>query len=77
MTNRLDALMVKERDGKSYWTKIGVAFASKDGKGFSVLLDAVPAASAEGQVKIMLREPDAGGNTGNRAQTRSSDDIPY
>jgi len=34
------------RDGgekqNDYWTKIGVAFAHNDGKGFSVILDAVP-----------------------------------
>ncbi len=29
-------------NGKDYWTKIGVAFAHNDGKGFSVLLEAYP-----------------------------------
>ncbi len=53
---RLDALTVRESNGKSYFTKIGAAFPNKDGKGFTVLLDAVPA-SNEGQYKIMLREP--------------------
>ena len=53
---RLDALAVRESDGKSYFTRIGVAFPNKDGKGYTVLLDAVPA-SIEGQYKIMLREP--------------------
>ncbi len=54
--DRLDALTVREKDGKSYFTKIGAAFPNRDGKGFTVLLDAVPA-SNEGQYKIMLREP--------------------
>ena len=55
--NRLDALTVREdSNGKSWFTKIGAAFANRDGKGFTVLLDAVPA-SNEGQYKIMLREP--------------------
>lgn len=54
--SRLDALAVRESDGKSYFTRIGVAFPNKDGKGYTVLLDAVPA-SVEGQYKIMLREP--------------------
>ena len=53
---RLDALTVRESNGKSYFTKIGAGFPNKDGKGFTVLLDAVPA-SNEGQYKIMLREP--------------------
>lgn len=56
MTGRLDALTVRESNGKSYFTKIGAAFPNRDGKGFTVLLDAVPA-SNEGQYKIMLREP--------------------
>lgn len=56
MANRLDALSVRETDGKSYFTRIGVAFENKDGKGWSVLLDAMPA-SNDGQFKIMLREP--------------------
>ena len=53
---RLDALCVRESNGKSYFTKIGAAFENKDGKGWSLLLDAMPA-SNDGQYKIMLREP--------------------
>ena len=53
---RLDALAVRESNDKSYFTKIGVAFPNKDGKGYTVLLDAIPAPS-DGQFKIMLREP--------------------
>jgi hypothetical protein len=56
MAERLDALTVRESNGKSYFTKIGAAFPNKDGKGWTILLDAVPA-SNEGQYKIMLREP--------------------
>lgn len=53
---RLDALSVRESNGKSYFTKIGAAFPNKDGKGYTILLDAFPA-PVEGQFKIMLREP--------------------
>lgn len=53
---RLDALAVRESNGKSYFTKIGAAFPNRDGKGFSILLDAMPAPT-DGQFKIMLREP--------------------
>lgn len=56
MAERLDALTVRESNGKSYFTKVGAAFANKDGKGWTVLLDAMPA-PVEGQFKIMLREP--------------------
>lgn len=64
---RLDALCVRENNGKSYFTKIGAAFPNKDGKGWSVLLDAVPA-SVDGQYKIMLREPLP--KDGDRQQTQ-------
>lgn len=56
MAERLDALTVRESNGKSYFTKIGVAFPSRNGPGWSVLLDAMPAPS-EGQFKILLMEP--------------------
>ena len=75
--DRLDALAVRETDGKSYFTRVGVAFPNRNGNGFTVLLDAVPAAS-EGQVKILLREPlpkdgDRRGNTGGYGQS----DTPF
>jgi len=56
MTERLDALTVREHNGKSYWTKIGVAWPNKNGAGYIVRLDAMPA-SNEGQFAIHLREP--------------------
>jgi hypothetical protein len=31
----------KEND-RGFWTKVGVVFSHNDGKGFSILLDAVP-----------------------------------
>ncbi len=37
------AYQVSEREGKdSFWTRIGVAFAHKDGKGYSIQFAAVP-----------------------------------
>ena len=36
MTERLDALTVREHNGKSYWTKIGVAWPNKNGAGYTV-----------------------------------------
>lgn len=55
MAERLDALTVRETDGKSYWTRIGVAFPGNDGS-YRVLLDAMPP-SKEGQYVIHLRVP--------------------
>lgn len=43
---RMDVLVVREdeKKGKTYWTKIGAAFPSKDGweAGFTLALDALP-----------------------------------
>jgi hypothetical protein len=88
MTERYDALTVRESNDKSYFTKIGAAFPNKDGKGWTVLLDAMPA-SNDGQFKIMLREPlpkdGQRGGSGNTRPANSnpdfdsdlSDDVPF
>ncbi len=39
---RLDAMTVREKDGKKFWTRIGVAFPAKQGPGWNVMLDAMP-----------------------------------
>jgi hypothetical protein len=36
------AYQVREGDQKSYWTRIGAAWAHKDGKGFSIQLECTP-----------------------------------
>lgn len=38
------AYHVRNRDGEEdgFWTRVGVAFPNADGKGYNVLLDAVP-----------------------------------
>jgi hypothetical protein len=41
-------------NGSDYWTKIGVAFAHNDGKGFSVILEAFP---IDGKLTIRTVEP--------------------
>lgn len=79
MTNRLDALSARESNGKTYWTRVGVAFQSKDGSGWNVLLDAMPAPQ-DGQFKITLRPPqqqDSGGGRQQSQQQPGSDDIPF
>ena len=82
MSNRLDALTVRESDGKSYWTRIGVAFAGRDGS-YMVKLDAMPA-STDGQYIIHLREPRAERDQGGGRQQQSrrdrdddGSDVPF
>jgi hypothetical protein len=53
MTDRYDALTVRESNGKSYFTKLGAMFPNKSGDGFTLVLDAVPA-SVDGQYRILL-----------------------
>lgn len=78
MATRLDALTVRENDGKSYWTRIGVAFPGRDGS-FIVRLDAMPP-TTEGQYIIHLREPrDSSQGGGQRRQSRGDDggEVPF
>ncbi len=48
-----------QKDGKTdaSWTRIGAAFAHKDGKGFDVTLDALP---VTGRVVLRINEPKTG-----------------
>lgn len=80
--NRLDALTVRESDGKSYWTRIGVAFPNREGPGFMVKLDAMPA-SKDGQYIIHLMEPrqngdrQGSGGTQQRSRRDDGDQVPF
>lgn len=62
------------KDGKSYFTKIGVGFAHKDGKGHTLHMDATPVNS-----KIVLRTPEdrikgqRGGNQRSGAKRNDRD----
>ena len=42
----------ESQDGKSYFNRVGAAFAHKDGEGFNIVLDAVP---VDG--RVTLRTP--------------------
>lgn len=87
MTERYDALTVRESNGKSYFTKIGAMFANRNGEGFTLVLDAVPA-SVDGQYRIILsvpkprddRERSANADrqqAQSRANGRMDDEIPF
>jgi hypothetical protein len=61
MSQRLDALSVRSyKDGsgqeKASFTRVGVAFPLKNGEGYQVVLDAMPAPQ-DGQFKILLKPP--------------------
>lgn len=49
------AYQVREAsDADSYWTRIGVAWATKDGKGYTIQLNAVP---LDGKIVLRVNEP--------------------
>ena len=54
---RLDALCVKEKNDKSYFTKIGAAFPNKTGDGYTLILDALPVPNKDGDVRVLLKPP--------------------
>ncbi|WP_297919586.1 hypothetical protein [Metallibacterium sp.] len=56
-TERMDAFTVREfetaGEKRRDWTRIGVAFQHKDGKGYSLILQALP---VDGKVELRLHE---------------------
>ena len=77
MSERLDALSVRESNGKSYFTKIGVAFPAKSGNGgYSLLLDAMPAPT-DGQFKILLMVPKPRDDAPQQRQPAPVDDDDF
>jgi len=74
---RLDAMCAREKDGKTYWSRLGVAFPAKQGPGYTLYLDSIPA-SVDGQYKIMLMKPKPRDGGGAPAAGGNDDsDIPF
>jgi len=45
------------KEGKTIWVKIGAAWSSKAGDGYSVKLDALPLPNKDGEVWVKLFPP--------------------
>lgn len=80
MTERLEAFTVRkdEQSGKSYWTRLGIAFPTKNG-GWSIKLDALP---VNGEIMLMPPKPKEDDNSrqrgpGGHGGYDKSDDIPF
>lgn len=73
MSNRLDAMVARENNGKTYWTRIGAAFESRNG-GWTVRLDATP---LDGVIHLMkpLPKRDASERGGDGGSTREQGDY--
>jgi hypothetical protein len=62
----------KDKNGKTRWTNIGVAFP-RDNGGFSIVLDALPLGN-----EMMIFPPDAeGSGRGEKASQPDEDNVPY
>lgn len=48
--SRLDVLVTRKKDDKTYYTKVGAAFPTRDGRGWSITLDALP---IDGQLLLL------------------------
>jgi hypothetical protein len=62
MAQRYDLLTAREYgDGKTAWTRVGVAFENRDGNGFSLQFEALPLPSIDRdgklQVRVLMRVP--------------------
>ena len=77
MVDRYDIICaVKGRNDKSYWTKIGVAFPSKKGSGFSIFLDYIPVGrNDDGKLQLLMAEPKPfDDDKPKRSRSRDDDD---
>ena len=58
MADRYDLLTAREKDGRSYFTKIGVMFPNRSGDGFTCLFEALPIAGHDG-CKVIVKKAEA------------------
>lgn len=80
MTTRYDLIVPREgREGKTFFTKIGVAFPNKDGKGFTLSFEALPLPDKEGNCRVLMREPmeKQAASPARRGPAPIDDDIPF
>lgn len=70
------AYCITERNGKSYWNRIGVAFVNRDGS-INVKLDSLPV-SGEMQLRDYVAREDRETPSQEQSNARTSDDdIPF
>ncbi|MFT3694517.1 MAG: hypothetical protein QM831_15320 [Kofleriaceae bacterium] len=55
MKKMYKVLAAVERNGQTFWSRMGVGFPNRD-ESINMLLDFLPVATKDGQVKLQLRE---------------------
>jgi len=79
MAQRYDLMVPRAgNDGKTYWTKVGVAFANKSGNGYNLTFEALPLPSkndkGEYETRVIMMEPRPRPDGANRG---SNDEMPF
>lgn len=80
MYDALSPRKYKDKNGqeKTTFTKIGVAFANKDGDGFSLNLNAYPLPDEKGEVRIVCKTPKPKDvNHSTKSSSEFDDTIPF
>jgi hypothetical protein len=86
MADRYDLKVARQgRDGKTYWTKVGVMFPMRERDGFNITLEALPLQTMNDQGQLECRitawEPykddvDTGYDTGGEKSSPSQPQAP-
>lgn len=78
MSKRYDLLTAREgKDGKNYFTKIGVMFPNRETDGFTAMFDALPLPGPEG-CKVIVKLADQNGERSSaprQQQGQQADDY--
>jgi hypothetical protein len=90
MADRYDLKVARQgRDGKTYWTKIGVMFPMRERDGFNITLEAIPLQTMNDQGQLECRitawepykdEGNGGINSEGTSSAPTSDpdgDVPF
>ena len=58
MAQRYDLLVAREdKDSKTWWTKIGVAWENQKGDGYQLFFEALPIPNKNGECKVIMKQP--------------------
>jgi hypothetical protein len=76
MSQRYDLLVAREKDGRSYFTKIGVMFPNRSGEGFTCFFEALPLPGPEG-CKVIVKPADSNGSQRQQSQSRQGEPVPF
>jgi hypothetical protein len=69
MMERYALLTAREKDGRSFFTKVGVMFPNRSGEGFTMYFEALPIPGPDG-VKVIVKKAEPK-PTGNREPTQA------